>query len=363
MAGDARASQPAQRRSSGPDRLMSMVRYVRPALRGFLRIMRANPLTLVGFVMVVLIVVVAVLVVLLPPISQAVLGHPVSILPYGPNYYPSPCPTRIVTTGNYSYPTCTLPPSTDHLLGTDNLGRDMLSRVMAALPLDLLIGFVVTAFAALLGGSLGLVAGYWDQPRTVKGVISVTILRLADIFLAFPSLVLALAIAATLGRGTLPSVLAILLTWWPYYARLVRGEVLVVKHQPYVTAAKAAGLSDLRILIRHVIRNVLEPVTVYYTLDIGTVLVTFSTISFVGIGVPLDVPEWGNMVEYYQGQNLMGIAPWTILAAGGAIFVTVLAFSLLGDGLRDVLDPRSRRALAQAAVPTTVAAPAALGEA
>jgi len=325
--------------------------------------MRANPLTLVGFLMVVAIMLLALLVVVLPPIGQAVVGHPVSILPYGPNYYPSPCPTRIVTTGNNSYPTCTLPPSTEHLLGTDNLGRDMLSRVLAALPLDLAIGFVVTASAALVGGVLGLIAGFWDQPKTVRGAISVTILRITDIFLAFPSLVLALAIAATLGRGTLPSVLAILLTWWPYYVRLVRGEVLVVKHQPYIIAARAAGLSGIRIVIRHVIRNILEPVTVYYTLDVGTVLVTFSTISFIGIGVPLDVPEWGNMVEYYQTQNLMGIAPWTILAAGGAIFVTVLAFSLLGDGLRDVLDPRSRRALAQAAVPTTVTAPAALGEA
>src|SRR5207245_11492894 len=112
----------------------------------------------------------------------------------------------------------------------------------------------------LLGGSLGLVAGYWDQPRTIKGAISVAILRLTDIFLAFPSLVLALAIAATLGWGTLPTVLAILLTWWPYYVRLVRGEVVVVKHQPYVTVAKAAGLSDLRNLIRRVIVKIVDPV-------------------------------------------------------------------------------------------------------
>src|SRR5207247_10560853 len=144
--------------------------------------------------------------VILPPSGQALLGHPVSILPYGPNYSPSPSPTRIVTTGNYSYPTCTLPPSTEHLLGTDNLGRDMLSRVMAALPLDLAIGFVVTAFAALLGGSLGLVAGYWDQPRTIKGAFSVAILRLTDIFRSFPSLLLAVAIAAPWGRGSRPTV-------------------------------------------------------------------------------------------------------------------------------------------------------------
>ena len=328
---------------------------VGPAVRGFLRVMRANPLTLIGFLMVVVIVVLAALIAVVPAVTEAVTGHPSSILPYDPNYFPSPCPSRTIQTSNGSYDTCTLPPSLQHLLGTDNLGRDVFSRVFAALPLDLAIGFSITGFAALLGGALGLVAGYWDRPRTFGGVLSAVILRLTDIFLAFPSLVLALAIAATLGRGTLSSVLAILLTWWPYYVRLVRGEVLVVKHLPYVVAAKAAGVSDVRILFRHVLRNILEPIVIYYTLDVGTVLVTFSTISFIGIGVPLLVPEWGNMVEYYYTQNLMGLAPWTILAAGGAIFMTALAFSLLGDGLRDVLDPRSRRALVQAAVPTKIA--------
>ncbi len=318
--------------------------------------MRANPLTLIGFILVVFILILAVLVGLVPLVTQPLLGHPVSILPYDPNYYPSPCPTRTIATGNGSYQSCTLPPSWQHPFGTDLLGRDVLSRVLAALPLDLLISFLITAFALILGGSLGLVAGYWDKPRTVGGVISVSILRLTDIFLAFPSLVLALAIAATLGRNLTSSVIAILLTWWPYYVRLVRGEVLVVKNQPYIVAARAAGVSDLRILLRHVMRNVLEPITVYYTLDVGTVLVTFSTISFVGIGVPQSIPEWGSMIELYQNENLMGIAPWTILFTGAAIFITVLAFSLLGDGLRDILDPRSRRALAQTAVPTTIAA-------
>ncbi len=341
--------------SATPPPVASRFRALRPAVRGFLRVMRANPLTLIGFVLVVIILVLSLLIGLMPLVTQPLLGHPVSILPYDPNYYPSPCPSRTITSGNGSYQSCTLPPSLQHPFGTDLLGRDVFSRVLAAMPLDLLIGFSITAFALLVGGALGLVAGYWDKPGTIGGAVSVVVLRLTDIFLAFPSLVLALAIAATLGRSTISSVLAILLTWWPYYVRLVRGEVLVVKNQPYITAARAAGVSDVRILLRHVLRNVLEPITVYYTLDVGTVLVTFSTISFIGIGVPLGVPEWGSMIEIYQRENLMGVAPWTILFTGAAIFITVLAFSLLGDGLRDILDPRSRRALAQTAVPTKIA--------
>src|SRR5207302_8136758 len=219
--------------------------------------------------------------------------HPVLLTPYDPN--------GIST--DYSQA-----PSLKHLLGTVKLGLDIFSRVLAALPLDLAIGVGIAGFALLLGGGLGLVAGYWDKPRTLGGVISAVILRVTDVFLAFPSLVLALAIAATLGRGTGPSVLAVLLTWWPYYVRLTRGEVLAVKHQPYVTAAKAAGVSGGRILFRHVLRNILEPLIVYFTMDVGTVLVVFSTISFVGIGVPASVPEWGNMIEAY-GDYLL-LFPW-----------------------------------------------------
>ncbi len=314
------------------------IRALRRAAWGLLRVLRANPLTLLGFVLVVAIVVTAVLQVTLPLISGAVLGRPILLTPYDPND---------LTTDYHQ------PPSSAHWFGTDNLGRDMFSRVLAALPIDLAIGFTITGFALLAGGCLGLVAGYWDKPGTIGGVVSAVILRITDVFLAFPSLVLALAIAASLGRGTVPAVLAILFTWWPYYVRLTRGEVLAVKHQPYVTAARAAGVSERRILVRHVVRNIIEPLVVYFTLDVGTVIVVFSTISFVGIGVPLGVPEWGNMVEAYERYLLA--YPWTVLSAGLAIFVTVLAFSLLGDGLRDILDPRSRRALVQAAIPTTIA--------
>ncbi|TLZ67388.1 MAG: ABC transporter permease [Methanobacteriota archaeon] len=323
---------PSSWSSTSRTRLRKAVR----AARSLYRILRANPLTFVGFIMVMFIAILSVLIVGVPFIT-GLFGTPVGILPHDPNeLLPCAVPTE-----------CAAPPSLQNWFGTDNIGRDMFSRVLAALPLDLVIGFTVAGFALLVGTGLGLVAGFWDTPGTVGGTLSVAIMRVTDIFLAFPSLVLALAIAASLGRGTVPALIAIMVTWWPFYVRLVRGEVLAVKHLPYVAAARAAGVSGLQILVRHVLRNILEPLIVYYTMDVGTVIVTFSTISFIGIGVPPTIPEWGSMVESYE--KLLLTAPWTVLAPGAAIFLTVLAFSLLGDGLRDILDPRSRRALVQTA--------------
>jgi peptide/nickel transport system permease protein len=306
--------------------------------------MRANPLTLVGFVMVFFVSILAVLIVAIPPVTQLLLGKPLSIVPFGANTI-TPDPH--------------VPPSWAHPFGTDDIGRDMYSRVLLALPLDLVIGLLITAFSLGVGGGLGLIAGFWDTPGTIGGAVSAAIMRVTDVFLAFPSLVLALAIAASLGRSTSSAILALMLAWWPYYVRLARGEVLAVKHLPYVTAAKAAGVSDWRILTRHVFRNIIEPLTVYYTMDVGNVIVTFSTISFIGIGVPQNTPEWGSMVEAYE--KFLLSYPWTIAAPGLAIFVTVLAFSLLGDGLRDILDPRSRRALTQTAASSGTAAASAEG--
>ncbi len=295
---------------------------------GFYRVLRANPLSFIGFVLVFLILVVALIVTVAPHV----------LVPYGPTQ----------ETGVYNSP-----PSWAHPFGTDGNSFDIYSNVMLALPLDVSIGVAVAGFSLILGGLLGLVAGYWDRPGTLGGVSSSAILRITDVFLAFPSLVLALAFVASLGPGLTEVILAIMLTWWPYYVRLVRGEVLAVKHLPYITAARAAGVRDGRIVIRHVLRNVLEPVVVYFTLDIGTVLVTFSTIAYVipgGLPYPSSRPEWGAMLSYYQGSYLIGTYWWAITFPSIAIFVTVLSFSLLGDGLRDVLDPRTRRALAQSAI-------------
>lgn len=310
------------------------VRPERPVgpIRTLWRVMRANPLTAVGFLLVVAICLAAFLIGVIPAVT-GLFGAPVSILPYDPNQQ-----NAIGAT----------PPSAAHWLGTDQIGLDIFSRVLAALPLDLGIGLGIATLSLFVGGGLGLVAGFWDRPGTLGGIGSVVILRLTDVFLAFPSLLLALAISASLGKTLTATVIAVALTWWPYYVRVTRGEVLSVRHQPYIMAARAAGVPEHRILLRHVIRNVLEPLVVYFTLDVGTVIVTFSTISFIGIALPPNVPEWGTMVSYYS--NLVSISTqwWVIAGPGLAIFITVLAFSLVGDGLRDLLDPRSRRVLAEA---------------
>jgi peptide/nickel transport system permease protein len=293
--------------------------------------LRSNTLSFVGFVLVLVILALAGIVALDPHL----------IVPY----------TSTQETGVYSLPPTLLqwPPTLAHPFGTDGGSLDIYSEVLLALPLDVGIGILISGLALIVGGALGLVAGFWDRPGTLGGASSAVILRTTDVFLAFPSLLLGLVIVAAFGPGIWEVIFAVTITWWPYYVRLVRGEVLAVKHLPYVVAARAAGVSEGRILLRHVLRNILEPLIVYYTLDIGTVLVTFSTISYVipgGIPYPTK-PEWGSMMSYYFGNSLFAQAWWTITFPALAIFVTALSFSLLGDGLRDVLDPRTRRALAE----------------
>lgn len=302
-----------------------------------LRILRANPLTLIGFILVVLVSLGSILIAGVPVVSRLVLGHAVSILPYP-------------ALANNQFPLGQAP-SLAHPFGTDASGADVFANVMTALPTDVSIGFSVAGVSLIIGTLLGLVAGFWDKPGTVSGIASTTILRVTDIFLSFPTLVLALAIAATWGRGILYSELAVIVTWWPFYVRLTRGEVLSIKVQPYVIAARASGVSEPKILFRHVVRNLLEPLGVYFSMDVGTVIVTYSTISYIGVGVPPSIPEWGNLMKAYQDSLLT--LPWTVLSVTAGIFITVLAFSLLGDGLRDILDPRSRRIMSTTAAAAT----------
>ncbi len=332
----------------------------RDTLDEALRTLNANRLTAAGFFLVVFTVVLALIVDGLPILSTAIVGHAITIVPYDPNGLSSATlqgPSWyawLVNPGGWLHG----PPNFSHLLGTDELGRDVFSRVLAALPLDLWIGIVITVLAVIIGGGLGLVSGFWDRPNSLGGYLSALILRVTDVFLAFPTLVLAFALAAILGRNLNATIAALTITWWPYYVRLVRGEVLAIKHQGYIPAARIAGASELRILMRHVLRNLLEPLTVYATLDVGTVLVTFSTISYFGISLPATTPEWGSMVFEYQ--SFLPTYLYLVLAPGLAIFVTVLGFSLLGDGMRDVLDPRTRRAYARVKRPLPTPLPVAV---
>jgi peptide/nickel transport system permease protein len=293
----------------------------------FLRVIAYDPLTLAGFIIVVAAVVTALVIVLVPVITQFFLGHAISVLPYPIGYIDSNAVGQ--------------PPNSAHWFGTDEIGRDVFTLTFAALPLDLALGVGVAGIALVIGGGLGLVAGYYDNPGTRGGAMATTILRVTDVFLALPTFVLALAIAVTLGETLYTIFLALVISWWPYYVRLVRAEVLTIRPQLYVAAARAAGVPDRRIIMRHVLRNLTEPLVEYFTLDVGSVIITFSTLAFIlpnVINISV-TPEWGAMIQNYQPFFLT--YPWTVLAPGLAIFITVLGFSLLGDGIQNALDPRS----------------------
>jgi peptide/nickel transport system permease protein len=228
-----------------------------------------------------------------------------------------------------------MPPSVTHLFGTDDLGRDIFSRVIAGTPFDAQIAFVVVLISLALGGSIGAFAGY------LGGRAEEIMMRVTDIFLSFPALVLAMAVAIAIGPGLTNAMMALLVVWWPWYARIGRGEALSIKSSQYIEAAHAAGLSSLQIVTRHVLPNILMPLLVYATLDISNVVLTGSILSFIGLGAQAPTPEWGRMV--FDGQDYLSGAWWMSVIPATAIFIVVLAFSLFGDGLRDAFDPRLRR--------------------
>jgi len=228
-----------------------------------------------------------------------------------------------------------LPPSAAHLFGTDDLGRDIFSRVIAGAPIDAQIAFVVVLVSLLLGGTLGAFAGYFG------GVVEDVVMRVTDVFLAFPALILAMAVAIAIGPGLINSMMALLVVWWPWYARIARGEALAIKNSQYMEAARAVGLKNIKIVTRHVLPNTLMPLLVYATLDISNVILTGSILSFIGLGAQPPQPEWGRMV--FDGQDYLSGAWWMSVLPALAIFIVVLAFSLFGDGLRDAFDPKLRR--------------------
>ena len=225
------------------------------------------------------------------------------------------------------------PPSRGFLFGTDVQGRDVLTRVLFGARLSLSVGLVSQTIACALGLALGLVAGYAGR------WVDAAIMRLADVTLAFPSLLLLIAIAAAV-RPSLPLVFVVIgIVGWAGMARLVRGQVLVARGLDYVQAARALGASDARLVARHVLPNVLGPVIVAATLGVGGAIMAEAALSFVGLGAQPPTPSWGAMIA--EGRDLLRVAPWVSLFPGLAIGVTVLGVNLVGDGLRDALDVRA----------------------
>lgn len=221
-----------------------------------------------------------------------------------------------------------------HWLGTDNLGRDILSRIIYGSRISLLVGATTVILAGLLGCFLGALAGYFGN--LTDEIIS----KITEIFLAFPFLLLAIALMAFLGQGLVNLIVALMISRWVQYCRVVRGEVLSLKERDFVVAARALGGGDLYVLVRHVVPNTIASVTVIATFAMAIVIIAEASLSFLGLGVPPSIPTWGSMLS--EGRVYMYRAPWLTIFPGLAIFITVFGINLLGDGLRDILDPKLR---------------------
>lgn len=229
------------------------------------------------------------------------------------------------------------PPGPGHWLGTDGLGRDILSRLIWGSRVSLGIGFLAVLTGSSIGIAIGLVAGFY------RGWVDAVLMRVVDLFLAFPLYLLAIGVVAILGNSFWTTALAVGISLFASFARLARGEALATRDREYVLAAQALGAGDLRILFRHVLPNIQGPLIVLATLRMGNAILVESSLSFLGLGLPPPTPAWGLMVN--EGLRSLRDAPWIATLPGAVIALSVLAFNLLGDGLRDALDPRLRRSL------------------
>lgn len=228
-----------------------------------------------------------------------------------------------------------LAPGREYLLGTDRYGRDMLSRVIMGARSSISSALILVAVITITGSIVGILCGYRG------GKLDSFLMRISDIFLAFPGMVFAIAAASVMSGGIMNAVAALAFISWPKYARIARSQVLSIKSAPYISAARLAGSGPLKIMLKHIVPNIAGSVVVTAVLDIGTMMMEIAGLSFLGLGAAPPTAEWGSMMS--NGRSMLQTSPWVILAPGCAIFLTVMVFNLLGDTVRDVLDPRQNR--------------------
>ncbi len=226
------------------------------------------------------------------------------------------------------------PPGGKYLLGTDDFGRDVLSRILFASRVSLIVGVLAVLLSMVLGIGIGMIAGFKG------GKLDAVLIGAVDILMSFPTLIMGLILMIALGRGLSNVILAIGITVAPRFARMSRGSVLSIKENDYVSAARTLGISDYRIVIRHILPNILGDMVVVGTLWVGAAILTEASLSFIGLGVPPPIPSWGRMIR--EGMDFIETAPWVSMYTGLANLVTVLGFNMLGDGLRDIIDPKLR---------------------
>ena len=229
-----------------------------------------------------------------------------------------------------------LPPSSEHWMGTDRYGRDMFSRVVVGAQTSIFSTLALVGVISIFGTVVGTLCGYYG------GALDSVVMRISDVCLAFPGLVFALAIAALLGGGVSNAVIALAVISWPKYARVARSQTLALKSSDFVAAARLSGDSSMQMIVRHILPNILGPILVTAMLDIGTMMMELAGLSFLGLGAQPPTAEWGNMMS--GGRSMLQTYPWLVLSPGFAIFLTVVIFNLLGDTVRDYMDPKNSRA-------------------
>ena len=229
-----------------------------------------------------------------------------------------------------------LPPSSEHLMGTDRYGRDMFSRVIVGAQVSIFSTLALVGVISVFGTIVGTLCGYYG------GAVDSIVMRISDVCLAFPGLVFAMAVAGVLGGGLQNAIIALVAISWPKYARIARSQTLALKNVPFVLAARLSGCTSLQMILRHILPNILGPILVTAMLDIGTMMMELAGLSFLGLGAQPPTAEWGNMMS--GGRSMLQTYPWLVLSPGLAIFVTVVIFNLLGDTVRDYMDPKNSRA-------------------